>query len=414
MVDFWAEWCGPCKMIAPILEEIAGEHEGALRVAKLNVDEHPDLARRFDVMSIPTLIVFEDGVAQEATRSVPRARGSCSRSSSNSWPRPPAEARRSPARRSATSSAASTRRRLRARARPSQGVFCAVDRDGGPGLPGRARAARRRRLRRRRPGPRWSRPAGRSATGSCTYRTPMLRGDDVAELQRPRRPAGLRRRPGRRHLRAAHRGGAGRVPAQQRPPPRRDLRLRDAPGRSDRVANRTGDTAVAAVREHEHLRRAAPTLAGRRIVVGEPGGLGGARRAVSTGAPRTPAPGRHRSTSPTPSVQAGAANRFGADVYLGLDRSTDAAVEHRLLRRDGFESVGGRRLADAARTPPWRRCSRRSRPIPGACGCRCCGRPACRRCCARFGPAVTVSERSPRLAEAMAWAVGAWVATPTA
>jgi len=61
VVDFWAEWCGPCKMIAPILDEIATEQAGKLRVAKLNVDEAPDLARRFEVMSIPTLIVFKDG-----------------------------------------------------------------------------------------------------------------------------------------------------------------------------------------------------------------------------------------------------------------------------------------------------------------------------------------------------------------
>jgi thioredoxin 1 len=61
VVDFWAEWCGPCKMIAPILEEIAEEHEGKLRIAKLNVDDSPDVARRFDVMSIPTLIIFKDG-----------------------------------------------------------------------------------------------------------------------------------------------------------------------------------------------------------------------------------------------------------------------------------------------------------------------------------------------------------------
>ena len=61
IVDFWAEWCGPCKMIAPILEEIAGEQEGKVRVAKVNVDDHPGLARKFSVMSIPTMIVFKDG-----------------------------------------------------------------------------------------------------------------------------------------------------------------------------------------------------------------------------------------------------------------------------------------------------------------------------------------------------------------
>jgi thioredoxin 1 len=65
VVDFWAEWCGPCKMISPILEEIAAEHKDKLKVAKLNVDDNPDITRRYDVMSIPTLIVFKDGQAKK-------------------------------------------------------------------------------------------------------------------------------------------------------------------------------------------------------------------------------------------------------------------------------------------------------------------------------------------------------------
>ncbi len=64
IVDFWAEWCGPCKKIAPILDQIAEEHAGKVVVAKLNVDENPETGRRFQVMSIPTLVVFQDGKAK--------------------------------------------------------------------------------------------------------------------------------------------------------------------------------------------------------------------------------------------------------------------------------------------------------------------------------------------------------------
>jgi thioredoxin 1 len=64
LVDFWAEWCGPCKMVAPILDEIAKDQAGRLRIAKVNVDDNMELARRFDVMSIPTLILFKDGEPQ--------------------------------------------------------------------------------------------------------------------------------------------------------------------------------------------------------------------------------------------------------------------------------------------------------------------------------------------------------------
>jgi thioredoxin 1 len=61
LVDFWAAWCGPCKMVAPVLDEIAGEHQGTLAVAKLDIDANPRTARDYQVMSIPTMILFQDG-----------------------------------------------------------------------------------------------------------------------------------------------------------------------------------------------------------------------------------------------------------------------------------------------------------------------------------------------------------------
>jgi thioredoxin 1 len=61
LVDFWAEWCGPCKMIAPVLDELAGEYDGKVKIGKVNIDEHQQLAINYGINSIPTLLFFKDG-----------------------------------------------------------------------------------------------------------------------------------------------------------------------------------------------------------------------------------------------------------------------------------------------------------------------------------------------------------------
>ena len=70
LVDFWAVWCGPCQMLAPTIEELANEYEGKVKVGKVNVDEQPELAQKYGIMSIPTLIYFKDGQIAEQTMGV--------------------------------------------------------------------------------------------------------------------------------------------------------------------------------------------------------------------------------------------------------------------------------------------------------------------------------------------------------
>jgi len=240
------------------------------------------------------------------------------------------------------------------------------------------------------------------------YRTPMLRGDDVSELQALLGRLGF---------------DAGRVDGIFGP--RTAVALADFQRNAGlhpdgilgfgtlqallRVSRRSGATAVAAVREQEQLRRASPLLTDKRIVVGELGGMGNLCRSVSK---RLRQSGAQVITldEPDGSVQAGAANQFVADLYLGLSL-TDGPSTIAYYAVTGFESVGGRSLAGLLQTQlapllPTLDPHPRGMRLPVLRETRM---PAVH--CA-VGPVNAVVARSPQLATAILAAVETWVTTP--
>ena len=362
LVDFWAEWCGPCKMIAPILEEIAEEQAGKIQIAKLNIDDSLEVTQRFDVMSIPTLILFKDG-EPEVRLIGSKPKGQLLQALSAVPVGLPVSVGDTGA------SVSDIQRRLtailRSNGRPStrEGVF-------GPGTRAAVEAFQHMR------GLRVDGVCGSQTWNALVEagfhlgdrflyrRTPMLRGDDVAELQRRLSTLGFDTGrvdgifgDGTSHALAEFQRNVG-LPvdgiaggATLRELIRLESRYKEP-------------ELISAVRARTELRHAPPPSAGRHVAIGESGGLGSVagalRRRLVSGAPRSrssttpttrPRPTRPTNSRSTSSSACGSARRSpNATPPTGPGGTT--------------QSQGGRLLAELVQ-----RC------VPGILGIADAGRP---------------------------------------